>query len=289
MADLRILINGMLDEASTTKSINKQLKEIGKSLNFNINVNDSQIEDIAKKVKKIQDQLNGLQAPSSPIKPEFDTSGIKKLEKDFNRVLDHYKQFGEVKFTKTFDPLTDQLTKFNLTVNKTDGTVEKLKYELAELAGIKGLDNLFYMKDKSIVDNSATINSQREKQLQNEEKINRQLDERRQKQAKEIADLQHTIDLYQQRAKINASGLVERYGKHVPDSQFTKYMDDLNKIPTDNIANARKEMDRLSVAYKDMAMNARIASKDTIGFGEMISTAMTKFPVTNYQAGVKLF
>jgi len=283
MADLRILITGELNPTATEKAINDQLKEIGKRLNVNIGINGNELDKLAKQVSDLQSKLKKSE---TNLVGEKDLKKVSQLESDFDKVLNKYRQIGEVSFTKTFDPLTNQLERFNLTVNKADGTVEKLKFELAEMAGMKGLDNLFYLKDQSIIDKTASM---REKQLQNEQKINDQLDKQDKKRQKELEDLQHVVEMFQKKTNINVSGLVERYGSHVNSKELKQFNEDLNNIPLDNLDAARKHMDKLSVSLKGMAMNARIASGDAIGFGEMLSTAMTRFPVTNYQAGVKLF
>ncbi|WP_299831193.1 phage tail tape measure protein [uncultured Metabacillus sp.] len=277
MADnsLKILIQGQLDERETIKSINKQLQVIGKDLKVSIGVNNNELDTLAKKVGKLQEQIN---KSNVSIFGDKDTTKIKQLEKDFNKILSDSRKLGEVSFNKTFDPLTDQLAKFNLTIKKTDGTIERLKYELAELAGIKGLDNLFYMKDKSLVDNSSTVNSLREKQLQNEQKINQQIEDRRKKQAKEISDLEHTIKLYQERAEIQAQGLVSRYKNNIDNPSLEQYLKDIKEISSET-PDARKKMEELSLAYKKIATNARIASKDSIDFGDALNQAFTKFPI----------
>ncbi|MGM7720486.1 phage tail tape measure protein [Metabacillus sp. Hm71] len=275
LADLRILINGSLNEQETEKIISKQLEAIGKKLNVSIGVNNNELNSLAKKVGELQKQINKTNVS---ILGDKDTKKINQLEKDFNKVLNDSRKLGEVSFTKTFDPLTEQLTKFNLTIKKTDGTVEKLKYELAELAGIKGLDNLFYMKDKSLVDNTSTVNSLREKQLQNEQKINQQLDERRKKQEKELADLEHTIKLFQERSRIQATGLASRYGKNIDNPSLESYLKSVDEISS-STPNARKRMEELSLEYKNIATNARIASKDSIDFGDALNQAFTKFPI----------
>lgn len=274
MADLKLLISGMLDEAATTTSINKQLVQIGKNLNISIGVNGNELDALAKKVGDLQKQINNSQPT---ITPDIDTKKIDKFESSWRKIVEDQKKYGTVSYSTSLNPVTKDVEKLSVSIEQTDGQIKKLKYELASLNNIEVQgSNPYYLKSEELLDKTASI---REKQLVQGNKINKQLDEENQKIAKQKTDLEHLVKLYQERARIQVSGLVNSYGKNVNNDALDKYMEGLKNLPLDNVDSANKKMAELSVAYKSMSTNARIASKDSLEFGTMLSQAMTKFPI----------
>lgn len=275
MTDIRILINGTLNEQETQKIISEQLETIGKNLKVTIGVNDNELDALAKKVGKLQEQINKNQ---TSVVSNTETKKLQSLSTDLQEIINKQKELGQVSYKTTFNPLTEQVEKLDITLERANGEVKRLKYELASLKNIEVQGkNPYILTSEQTIDKSQAI---REKQLKQEEAINKQLEERKSKQAKEISNLEHTIKLYKERARIQVSGLVNRYGNDIDSKALETYLNNIRNISA-TTPDARKRMEELSLAYRDIANNARIATGDSIKFGDALNQAMTKFPIKN--------
>lgn len=273
MPDIRILINGTLNEQETERIINRQLETIGNKLKVSIGVNGNELDALAKKVGKLQEQLNKNQ---SSIVSESETKKLQSLSTDLQEIINKQKKLGQVSYKTTFNPLTEQVEKLDITLEKANGETKRLKYELASLKNIEIQGKSPYiLTSEQTIDKSASI---RENQLRQEQSINMQLEKQNKQRNKEIADLEHTIKLYQERARIQVSGLVDRYKNNVDNKALEEYLNSVKHISVET-PNARKRMEELSLTYKDLSTNARIASKDSIELGDAFSQAFTKFPI----------
>jgi hypothetical protein len=117
--------NTLLDELqkqSDNKPISIKFDEISKS----IAVLRQNIETLTSKIN------------SKPLKV-FDADEIKKnnieIYKSIDSVINKYAEFGKVTIpNKTLDPVTEELLGFTVQVEKADGVIEKLKFNLANIA-----------------------------------------------------------------------------------------------------------------------------------------------------------
>lgn len=274
MPDIKILINGTLNEQETEKIISRQLETISKNLKVSIGVSDNELDKLAKQVGKLQDQINNTK--TTTIVSDNDSKKLKELKTAWEAIVEEQKKFGKVNYSTSINPITKEVEKLSISVEQADGRIKKLKYELASLNNIEVQgSNPYFLKNEQVLDKTASI---REKQLLEEQKINNQLDAQNNKIAKQREELEHTIKLYQERARIQTSGLVDRYKNSVDSSALQEYLTNVKEISTET-PNARKRMEELSLAYKDLATNARIASGDSIDLGSALNQAFTKFPI----------
>jgi hypothetical protein len=263
--DLRILITGKLNENATEKLIQGQLDSIQKKFNLEIGISDKQIKDIANQVNELKSKLGNTKAN---IVDDKDAVIAKEVFTSIDKAVEKYKQLGQVNLTKSLNPATKEVEKFQLSVEKADGQVEKLNFELAKMNNIQGLDNGFILKSQKVIDNTADI---RERQLQSEQKIDKKLDEQTRK-------LEHQLNIYKQQAQINANNLSRRYKGKFDDTELNSWLDSVNKLNT-STPELNRHMDQLGVQFKKVSSEVRTSQSHAISFGEALSTAFQKFPI----------
>lgn len=254
--DLRIIIQATLDEAKSTKAIQEQLKSLQSNLNITIGIDAKQVANIADQVKSLQNQVAGKQ-----IKIIDDTTPTKFFS-DIDAAVKEFSKLGNVNIAKTINPANQELEKFVLTLNKADGTVERLNFEMAKLGNVHGIDG-YYLKTQNILDKTSEI---REKQLQQEHNINKQIQEQNQK-------LQSQIDLYQREAQIKAKDLRRRYGNEVDEGAISGYLAQVRSLNAE-MPNARQKMSELDMSFREISSSVRSSSSHVLGFGEALQTAM---------------
>jgi hypothetical protein len=263
--DLRILITGKLNESATEKLIQGQLDSIQKKFNLEIGISDKQIKDIANQVNELKSKLGSTK---TNIVDDKDAVIAKEVFTSIDKAVEKYKQLGQVNLTKSLNPVTKEVEKFQLSIEKADGQVEKLNFELAKMNNVQGLDNGFILKSQKVIDNTADI---REKQLQSEQKIDKKLDEQTRK-------LEHQLDIYKQQAQINANNLSRRYKGKFDDTELNGWLNSVNKLNT-STPELNRNMDQLGVQFKKISSEVRTSQSHAISLGEALSTAFQKFPV----------
>ncbi|MBD1379227.1 phage tail tape measure protein [Metabacillus arenae] len=269
MADnpLKILLQGMLDEQTTTASINRQLEKIGKNLNVSIGVNDKNLSQLAKQVEQLQAKMN--QAKMSTVS-DGELNKIKSVQTEWEKIVQHHQKLGQVSYTKTLNPITKDVEKLNLTVEKADGTIQKLKYQLASLNNVKiqGKENGLVLASEQTLDKSAAI---REKQLQSEQKLNKQIDDQNKK-------LAHQLEMFKQQSEINANNLTRRYDRKFDNTDLNNWLNTVSQLNT-TTPNLSQEMDRLGMQFKKINSEVRSSQSHVVSFSEAFSTAMSRFPI----------
>jgi len=208
----KILIAAKLDENTTEKVIKDQLNKIQNKLNLTIGIDIKQINQIANQVKQLQTQFEKQSKGIKIIDNENITSTINQIKKgmpeiytSIDKAIEKYKQFGQVKIEKTFDPATRELNGFTLQLQKAQGLIEKIKFDLVQLKMPDGTQDAFQVTNRKIIDDTEKI---REKQLQLEQKIDTQVQKQNEK-------LQHQLEIFKRQAEINAKNLQRRYGDTV--------------------------------------------------------------------------
>jgi hypothetical protein len=310
--DLRILITGKLNESATEKLIRGQLDSIQKKFNLEIGISDKQIKDIANQVNELKSKLGSTK---TNIVDDKDASVAKEIFTSIDKAVEKYKQLGQVNLTKTLNPVTKEVEKFQLAISKADGTVEKLNFEMAKMNNIQGLDNGFILKSQKVIDNTADISEKqfqqihklqqeiamqqrknyeewwkstlkqkdlevktREQVLQEEQKIRTAIDVRDKKEKELIDKLEHQLNIYKQQAQINANNLSRRYKGKFDDTELNGWLNSVNKLNT-STPELNRNMDQLGVQFKKISSEVRTSQSHAISLGEALSTAFQKFPV----------
>ncbi|PLR99650.1 phage tail tape measure protein [Bacillus sp. T33-2] len=265
--DLRIRITGTLNSNATVSEINTQLKSIENKihkLKLKVQLDQNQVKELS----KLQ---NALQRSSKTnMVSNKDVSAAKEIYTSLDRAVEKYSKLGSVKISQNFNPMTKELEKFQLTVTRANGEVEKLKFELASLKGMKGI-NGFALTGRSTNDNTAAI---RERQLQQEQAINRQIVQRTQ-------TLRNQLEIYKRQAELQANNLKNNRNKVLSDEQQTSLRNYLNNINALNAStpNLQQKMRQLSLDFREISSQAQNASQGAINLGNAFQQAFTKFPI----------
>jgi TP901 family phage tail tape measure protein len=151
--ELKILIHGQLNEKVTTQVMQKQLEDIGKKLKVTIGIDDKQLSKIADDIKKLQSQIENKKVN---LVTDKDVSNVKEFYSSIDKAVEEYSKLGKVKIDKTLNPATKEAEKFQLTIKKSTGEVEKLKFELASLKGIQGVGG-FALTGRSVSTPDTTV------------------------------------------------------------------------------------------------------------------------------------
>lgn len=146
---------------------------------------------------------------------------------------------------------------------------QKLKQSLNILnnEGKVSADNL--AKLNNAIDNSSNI--QQVKRLEdNLNNLNR------------IRENENKLELARQQASLNVQKIKTTHGSYVDNDGLNKYTESVNAL-TPRTANLNQQLKSTSMQFNQVAQNARTAAgaanQAGMSFGEMLSTAMTKFPI----------
>jgi len=272
---LKILITAQLDENTSKNTIQKQLNTIQNKLNLTIGIDAQQINQIANQVKQLQSQFEKQSKGIKIIDDENVISSVNQIKKgmpeiytSIDKALEKYKQFGQVKIEKSFDPVTRELNGFTLQLQKAQGLIEKIKLDLVQLKMPDGTQDVFQVTNRKIVDDTEKI---REKQLQLEQKIGTQVQKQNEK-------LQHQLEIFKRQAEINAKNLQRRYGDTVDASALNNYLASVRSLNA-STPDVKRKMDELNMTFKEISANVKSSSSHVLSFGEALQTAFIKFPV----------
>jgi hypothetical protein len=268
--DLRIKIIGTLNSGATITELNSALQKIESKINkinVNVNINDKQLNEALNQINKIQNQLK---SGNSKIISDRDVNSIKEVYSSIEKAVEKYSQLGQVKISQNINPVTKEIEAFQLQVTRATGEVDKLKFELASLKGIQGI-NGFVLTNQSSTDNTEAI---RERQLQQEQSINRVIEQRRQ-------ELQQQLQLYQRQAEIQASALRNNPNKIISSDQqiaLTNYLNNIRALNT-TTPELQQRMRQLSLDFREISSQTLTAGRNATTFGQALQTAFEKFPI----------
>lgn len=289
--DLRIKITAQLDEKSSTKALQDQLDKISKKLKINVGIDTKQLKEIQKTINQIQSQAT-KNGKGLKLVDDNEIKNGKQLFKTLDDAVNKYREMGQVKIKKVFDPMTQELKGFNLEVQKANGLVEKLKFESAKLKGVHGIDG-FMLSGRQQLDNRAieaekalgrTIqnraNEERKAAEAQAKAINRNI-EQKQKESKQQEELnrqiQKEIELYQRSKQIQASDLKRRYGDRIDTNAVNNQMSQVMALDPRAITsmqqfrNIQRDVD---LGFREIQSSARTSSSHVTSFGEAFRTAM---------------
>lgn len=268
MADLQIRVTAMLDQNSSKTKIQSQLDEIAKGLKLTVGIDPKQLSEFNNQLKQIQQQFK--QTSNTKIVTDQDVNKIKEVYTSIDKAVEKYSQLGTVKISQNLDPVTKELQSFQLQVTKANGEVDKLKFTLASLRGIQGV-NGFVMTGQSSTNNTQAIT---ERQLQQEQQINRTIEQRSQA-------LANQLQLYQRTAEIQASALRNNPNKIISPEQDVALTNYLNNVRSLNVSTPQlqQRMRELGLDFREVSSQAQTAGRNSMTFGESLQTAMEKFPI----------
>ncbi|WP_413381234.1 phage tail tape measure protein [Alkalihalobacillus sp. 1P02AB] len=272
--NIRFLVTADLNKKLSTTEIQKSLDLIASNLDLNIGVSTKNIKDIQKQINQLQQQVlknNGLKIidDQSAIK-EINQSkqGAKELYTEVDKAVKRYSELGQVKVDKTIDPATKQVKEFQLNVEKANGTVEKLKFNLVSLSMPDGtLKNGFEESSRKLVDNTQKI---AEQQLQNRQKTEQAI-------KKENQLLNEQLQIFKQKQTLQAQELTRKYPS-VDKAALDAQLASVNRLRADT-PRLKHEMDKLALSMRQVGVDARKTTAETNSLSYVISNAMKKFPI----------
>jgi hypothetical protein len=272
---LKILITAKLDENTTEKVIKDQLNKIQNKLNLTIGIDVKQINQIANQVKQLQAQFEKQSKGIKIIDNENITSTINQIKKgmpeiytSIDKAIEKYKQFGQVKIEKTFNPITRELNGFTLQLQKAQGVIEKIKFDLVQLKMPDGTQDAFQVTNRKIIDDTEKI---REKQLQLEQKIDTQVQKQNEK-------IQQQLELYKKQAQVKVADLQRRYGDKVDNTAINNYLSAVNNL-NEKTPNLNHQIRLLDLQFKELSANIKESGSHTKSFGDQLSIALQRIPV----------
>lgn len=297
--DLRIKIVGTLNTGATIGEINTALKGIEKKINkLKLKVEVDQLKDITKAFSNIQNQTS-KQGKGVKVVDESNLKTSKEIFTNVEAAVENFKKLGQVKISKIFDPATQELKSFNLEIQKADGLIEKLKFQTTKSQGVNGVDGFILTNKQELDKRSLETQKALSKTLQERQKEERKLAEEqakainknieltqkeKQKSAEKTKDLEHQLQLLRQQAQLNAQNLQRTHGGFVDNNAIKSYLSSVNSLTT-TTPNLNKEMQNLNMQFRQISTNAKSAAGAAqhagMSFKEMLSTAMTKFPIND--------
>lgn len=274
-SNLEILISAKLDENVSEKTIQDQLNKIQNKLKLTIGIDTQQINQIVSQVKQLQVQLEKQSKGMKIIDDENVISSINQIKKgmpeiytSIDKALEKYKQFGQVKIEKSFDPVTRELNGFTLQLQKAQGIIERIKFDLVQLKMPDGTQNVFQVTNRKIIDDTEKI---REKQLQLEQKIDTQVQKQNEK-------IQQQLELYKKQAQIKVADLQRRYGDKVDSTAIKNYLNAVDSL-NEKTPNLTHQMRLLDLQFRELSANIKESGSHAKSLGEQMSVAMQRIPV----------
>ncbi|MEH7346469.1 phage tail tape measure protein [Bacillus sp. JJ1532] len=263
--NMKILIVGHLDEQQTTSIINKQLRRIEKNLKLKLGIDNKQLADLVRDVEKIQSKLNRKVTPIS----EKDTKQAKVFVDSIEKAVEQYSKLGQVKVSQKINPNTKEIEAFTLAVTKADGKLKEFQFTQSKLKGIQGAGN-YTLTGESLKDNTAQI---RERQLQQEQQINRQIEQQNQK-------LKHQLEMYKQEANLKARNLINanQGNKNFDEASVRNWLNSVNALNTAT-PKVNQQMDRLRIQFRNINADAQASSNQVRNFGNTMENAFSRMPI----------
>ncbi|MCD3329279.1 phage tail tape measure protein [Clostridium botulinum] len=240
--------------AQVKEEFNKLIQELENNAKIDIKVNNKIFQELNTQINQTNNQLQNLINKNNDVGHSFtnisnkvkggklfDPNSFVEFSNALDRVKDKYSQLGQVNFNnKTFNPVTKELESFVVNIQKADGVVQKLKYDLQTVNGNKG----FVATNLNEIDNSAKI---REKQLQTEQKINRQIEQQNQKLNEQVTKSQDSLNAIQMQWQQKIKGLLA--GDIVPKDKILQLESMIKNI---NLGTTKSDMQVIKNYYNDL-------------------------------------
>ena len=280
---MSIRILAELDSVKTEKIIKSQLKEIQNKLNVSIGVDTKLIQNIAKQVKDIQQTINKQSQGIKIIDDKEAIANINKIDKgtrvlftSLSEAVKEYSKLGNVKIENAkLNPITKEVEAFTLRLKNADETLERMRFNIANIGNGANLTKVFERTDIKFTDNSKEI---AEKVLNEEIKINSALKEREKQKEKLLQKTKEELELYKRNAQIDSNKLLNSNSKTLDKTALKQWIADVQKlnVETPNLNNKLKQM---SLSLKEIKADAAAANQQTASIGKSLKSAFTNLPI----------
>ena len=307
---LQIIIQAGLDEANAIKNINKELKQIGKSLesiDLKINIDKNftkQLTDFSKQFQNFNKQIGNQIDLNDKLQNSFDgnVNSLNKQAKAFERMAEAERKWAIEQERINKKGITTSIYGNNLDNNKqivkttADGGILSQEYVNNYKKNAQDLDKVVEQMYQGRVKAEEKTQKLDRQALDNQQKQIAQNLENERKRVEEL-DKIHTLALQQNRKRnddyrqsmellnANIDDRIRRFGadKSVEES--------LRRLKTE-LADVRN-IGNFKTALKDVDIEMRkiISTADTAGsridrFGEQVRTAFERFPIWMITGGI---
>lgn len=300
--DLRIKVVAHLNEELSTKALQSELDKIAKNLKLNIGVDPKQLKQVTDSIAEIQNKVNKQTKGGVKFVNDDDVKTSKQIFTSVDAAVEKYKEFGQVKVKKIFDPATEELKSFNLEIQKTDGLIEKLKFEANQKKGINGVDGFVLTSktedDKRSIEMQKALTKTLEQRANLERKaaeeqakaINSNIEKTKKHEAEQQklnAQLQQQLKLYKEQAELNVRNLNRTHPGLADKGDLDNYLKSIKNLTTvtPDLSNKMQDLDmsfkKIKVSAQESAGAARQAG---MTYKQMVTTAMEKFPIWMFSA-----
>lgn len=262
MTDLKLRIIGTLNQGATVAELNRALKTIEKKakkidIRINTKFDNKAINNIQKQLIAIQ---KNVASNRSKIISENDVKNAANVYKNVEEAVKAYSKLGTVKTTQTFNPQnTKEVQKFTLAVTNAVGQIEKYNFALR--------NGTYLQTGKKVTDNTQV---QKEKQLQQEEKINNTINQRKQK-------LQEELELYKRIANLQYNKVTSSGKVISPDQQsaLDRYITSVNSLNRQS-PNISSQMRNLQLDFRNVNQSIQQANTHVNTFGNGLQTSLAR-------------
>lgn len=287
--EFAILIKAWLDDSSSGVSdLNEQIKKLANhpglaKLKLSVDLDTKTLDNLQKQVQNIQNRLErqGIKGLKIIDIEDVKSQG-KELFKTLDDVINKYKNLGKIDIKKEFDPATKELSSFVLELEKGNGIIEKMKFNLVNTLDGNVVDEHFILDKITQIDKTATI---QEKILQTQHKTNVELEKIRQKEKERTDELEHQLQIFKQQQAIRVQEASRRYKGLIDNNELEDYLKKVNQLSVDT-PNVQRQMRSFAMELKQIETNAKTsamaldtANKSSISFGNAIKTAFEKFSI----------
>ncbi|KON87334.1 hypothetical protein AF332_11190 [Sporosarcina globispora] len=254
-------------DGTIREKIRQHLKS-GEIMEKEIKRTNDKTKATQQETKAIEENNKAIQRQGELLKRRYDqdAEGQKKLKSEtykdgYNKVT-YNTETGKAKVVQNVDQ--ERKATENLTNSK-----RQLKDQLKLLNNEGKVSAENFAKLNKAIDNSKNI-QQTQRLQQNLENLNR------------IRDNEHKLEMARQQAQVNAQRIRTTHGGFVDNTALNQYTQSVDNL-TPRTANLNQQLQRSSAQFTQVAQNARSAAgaaqQAGMSFGEMLSTAMTKFPI----------
>lgn len=262
MTDLKLRIIGTLNQGATVAELNRALKTIEKKakkidIRINTKFDNKAINNIQKQLIAIQ---KNVASNRSKIISENDVKNAANVYKNVEEAVKAYSKLGTVKTTQMFNPQnTKEVQKFTLAVTNAVGQIEKYNFALR--------NGTYLQTGKKVTDNTQV---QKEKQLQQEEKINNTINQRKQK-------LQEELELYKRIANLQYNKVTSSGKVISPDQQsaLDRYITSVNSLNRQS-PNISSQMRNLQLDFRNVNQSIQQANTHVNTFGNGLQTSLAR-------------
>jgi TP901 family phage tail tape measure protein len=232
--DLSILIKAKFKDG-IQGDLQGELNKV-KDLKVDIGIDTKALVGLSNQIKELQKSLIQLKAPKLIDPDSLKESGAKAFD-TISKIAEEYGKLGRLDFKNTFNPVTNELNGLSVSIQKADGLLQKLKFDLVSVGT---LDN-----KKFILTNSTEL-----------DKTNAVLEKQEKKAADAIKSIVH------QRIELRRQLFLATQEGNLPQTDIIGI---INRAKTlDDIDAAKKHLESIKAIQADINKQVKQEGQDRL-------------------------